>query len=290
MLPLSSGELAPNKMEMLWMPPPALELFGIGRPKAFRIGCGLDVRILVVVEAVLVVDLHAFEILLHDEVDDAGDGVRTVHSRRAAGDHVDPVDQGGRNVVEVGNLRARVTGHQALAVDQNQGAVRTEAAKVGLGRAVGTVGDLRRLGREGRRQIVQQRLDVARAGQLDFGAGHRGQRADAGEVWLRNTRTGDDQLLDRIPARTARGVGLCDRGGAGDRAGGAEALQTFDKPAPADRDDNLWAPRTDAIESEQDVYVRRQSLWLEAQLRPGLTLGLMGAAALAGVGLLRRWR
>ncbi len=67
-----------------------------------------------------------------------------------------------------------------------------------------------------------------------------------------------------------------------------EALQTFDKPAPADRDDNLYEPRTDAIESEQDVYVRRQSLWLEAQLHRGLALGLAGAAVVAGVGLLRR--
>ena len=67
-----------------------------------------------------------------------------------------------------------------------------------------------------------------------------------------------------------------------------EALQTFDKPAPADRDDNLYEPRTDAIESEQDVYVRRQSLWLEAQLHPALTLGLAGAAVAAGLALARR--
>ncbi len=67
-----------------------------------------------------------------------------------------------------------------------------------------------------------------------------------------------------------------------------EALQTFDKPAPADRDDNLWQPRADAIDSRQDVYVRRQSLWLEAQLHPGLALGLAGLAAAGLAGTLRR--
>lgn len=66
-----------------------------------------------------------------------------------------------------------------------------------------------------------------------------------------------------------------------------EALQTFDKPAPADRADNLWEPRASAIDSEQDVYVRKQSLWLEAQMRPKLTTAL-ALAAVAGVALRRR--
>ena len=67
-----------------------------------------------------------------------------------------------------------------------------------------------------------------------------------------------------------------------------EALQTFDTPAPANRDDNLYEPRASAVESEQDVYVRRQSLWLEAQMHPLATLALAGAATLAGVALARR--
>ena len=67
-----------------------------------------------------------------------------------------------------------------------------------------------------------------------------------------------------------------------------EALQTFDKPAPADRDDNLYEPRVSAVESEQDVYVRRQSLWLEAQLHPVAALAAVGVAAVAGVALTRR--
>ncbi len=67
-----------------------------------------------------------------------------------------------------------------------------------------------------------------------------------------------------------------------------EALQTFDTPPPADRADNLREPRVGAVDSTQDVYVRTHSLWLEAQLRPVVALGIAGAAALAGMALLRR--
>lgn len=63
-----------------------------------------------------------------------------------------------------------------------------------------------------------------------------------------------------------------------------EQVQQTDRAPPADANDNLWQPRTDgAIESDQPQYVRRQSLWLEAQLRPGYATALAGAtiAALA---------
>ncbi|QYE34413.1 SDR family NAD(P)-dependent oxidoreductase [Polymorphobacter sp. PAMC 29334] len=66
-----------------------------------------------------------------------------------------------------------------------------------------------------------------------------------------------------------------------------EALQTFDKAPPADRADNLWEPRTDAVDSRQDAYVRTHSVWLEAQLRPWLAVGLTGAAAVAGLAVAR---
>ena len=67
-----------------------------------------------------------------------------------------------------------------------------------------------------------------------------------------------------------------------------EALQTFDKPAPADRVDNLYEGRANAVDSEQDVYVRTHSLWLEAQLHPATTIALAGAATVAGLLALRR--
>lgn len=46
--------------------------------------------------------------------------------------------------------------------------------------------------------------------------------------------------------------------------------------------DNLYSPRRDGqVEGNQDMFVRRQSLFLEAQKRPGVTLALGSGAALA---------
>ena len=67
------------------------------------------------------------------------------------------------------------------------------------------------------------------------------------------------------------------------------ASQQIDQPPAPDVDDNLYEPRADGrIETVQDVYVRRTSLYLEAQLRPlqaagTIGAGLLAAALLAGV-------
>ena len=199
----------------------AADILGDRQAEAGQVLAGVAVALLVVVEAVLVVDLHAFEVLLHDEVDDAGDGVRAVHRRGAAGDHVDPVDQGRGDVVQVGDFRAGVARHQALAIDEDEGASRAEIAQVGGGGAVGAVGRALGLAGEGGGQVVDEGLDVRRAAEPDLGAGDRGQGADAGEVRLRDARAGDDQLLNRGAARAARGVGPRDRRSARHGAGGA---------------------------------------------------------------------
>ena len=70
--------------------------------------------------------------LAQDEVDDAGDGVRTVNRRVAAGDDVDALDQVVRDRVDVGRhgIVEDVGGDVAAAVDQHQGALRAEAAKI----------------------------------------------------------------------------------------------------------------------------------------------------------------
>lgn len=61
-----------------------------------------------------------------------------------------------------------------------------------------------------------------------------------------------------------------------------EQVQQTDQSPPADTTDNLWQPRKDgAIESDQPQYVRRQSLWLEAQLRPVLATFVAGTALAA---------
>src|SRR5205085_10028502 len=77
-------------------------------------------------------DLHAIEIAAKDEVDHAGDGVGTVDGRIAAGDDVDSIDKVRRDRVDVGYRGARqdVGGDVPTAIDQHQGALRAEAAKV----------------------------------------------------------------------------------------------------------------------------------------------------------------
>jgi len=60
-----------------------------------------------------------------------------------------------------------------------------------------------------------------------------------------------------------------------------ETLQTTDQHPPADRVDNLWASRADAIDGAQRTYVRHQSLWLELQMRPWLAATVAGVAAAA---------
>jgi len=47
------------------------------------------------------VGLKPFEVLLHDEVDDARDGIGTVCRRRTAGDDFDALDEAGGNLIEI---------------------------------------------------------------------------------------------------------------------------------------------------------------------------------------------
>ena len=62
----------------------------------------------------------------------------------------------------------RVARDEAAAVDQHQGAVRAEAAKVDRGGAGGAVGEVAALAGEGLRQRVDQILGAGRALQPDF--------------------------------------------------------------------------------------------------------------------------
>jgi NAD(P)-dependent dehydrogenase (short-subunit alcohol dehydrogenase family) len=64
-----------------------------------------------------------------------------------------------------------------------------------------------------------------------------------------------------------------------------EQIQKIDKAPPPEANDNLYVAREDGrVESEQDLYVRRTSLLLEAQMRPVLATALIsGLSALAMV-------
>lgn len=69
---------------------------------------------------------------------------------------------------------------------------------------------------------------------------------------------------------------------------GKPAQQT-DTPPAAGAADNLFEARVDGrIDSNQDLAVRRTSLWLEAQLRPMAAAALVASAGLLAAGALRR--
>ena len=71
---------------------------------------------------------------------------------------------------------------------------------------------------------------------------------------------------------------------------GTRAQQT-DQPPPPEVEDNLYASRSNGrVESEQDTYVRRTSLWLDVQMYPVRAAGAIGAGVLAAalLGLRRR--
>src|SRR6185437_8382613 len=185
--------------------------------------------IVVPVLADLVVDLDAFEVLLQHEVDDAGDGVRSVYGGRAAGEHVDALDQLQRDLVEVrrggGNRGVGVALTQPASIDQHQGALRAQATEVSRlhatcgGEAAGAVAEVLPEGVvEVLRQLVQQLADVGLAAQLDVTRGDDLNRAGAGRIGGRDARARDHDLLYLI--RTLIGSGrlilrVCRRSGDG---------------------------------------------------------------------------
>lgn len=91
-------------------------------------------------DLVAAVQLQAFEFVVDDEVDDARDGVGTVGGRCTAGQDVNALDEGERDVVEV-DTADQFGGDDALAVQQDDVAVRTEAAKVDVACAAVAVVD-----------------------------------------------------------------------------------------------------------------------------------------------------
>ncbi len=131
---------------------------------------------------ILVVDHEAVEIVLHDEVDDARNSVGTVYRRCAARQDLDALDKDGRHLVYVGRERERVAETHAMAVGQNQGAVRAEPTQVERGRtgcAVRLVG--RQLGHN-LGQVVDEILNANNAAILDFACIQCGDRRRTGQV------------------------------------------------------------------------------------------------------------
>ena len=180
--------------------------------------------VVVLVDVVLGVEGDPFEVLLHHEVHNARDGVGAVHGRSAARFDFNAIHHGARDEVQVGAGRTRLTGHQATAVDQHQGARAAEAAEVD-GRAAGcAVRDRRALSRERLRQGVDDVFNAGRALRLDVRRRQHRNRADRGQVGLRDARAGDDHGRHVVGARvsglrrhrgheTSQRERRCDQGG-----------------------------------------------------------------------------
>ena len=146
-------------------------------------------------------DEQALEVRTKVEVGNAGESVRTVNGRGAAGDHVDAVEQERRNGVEIGNLR-RIIENVSAAIDQHEVTLWAEPAQVERGDAAAGIVREGRAAGDDLRKRVDHLLNVDRTRQRElFRLNHR-QRAGRGQVLARDARTGDDNLLVVLTGRT----------------------------------------------------------------------------------------
>ena len=182
------------------------------------------------------VDLEPFEILAQDVVDDAGDGVRAVNRRTAAGDDLDVLDQQAGNDGGVDAEAARGRTDVTATVNEGQGAARTQRAQVGeLEAAVVQVvaGRVRRHQRVRQRrdggQVVDHRGETGLQQLLALDLDQRGGRV--GRV-ATDTRTGDDDFIDlggfRVLARVL-GEGRGREGHDAREDGGSEKVLALQK-------------------------------------------------------------
>ncbi len=159
-------------------------------------------------DTVIGAELGALVVLAHDEVDDAADGVGTVHRGRAVLQHFDSLDHGRRNRVDVRCALGRIL-HHAVPVDQDQGALDAEAAQRNRGGAVTTtIVDLRVGGLAGdRRSLLHQ---IAQRDCTALGDGlaiDREDRVGRLDVDATDARTRDDDRLELLGLLVTGGIG-----------------------------------------------------------------------------------
>ena len=180
------------------------------------------------VDAVLAVELDAFEVLAHDEVHNAGFCIRAVHRGGATRQNFNVIHKGCRNIVQVRKRGGRVARHQARAVDENQGALRAEATKVDCRLTGRGVRHRRGLVRKHRGQIVQKGFDAGRTFEFHFLLADRRDRTRAVEPLLRNTRTRDDDRLRGFVLRVCR-PGNANRRGRTEKKARPKSANTCEK-------------------------------------------------------------
>ena len=148
--------------------------------------------VVVLVETIGRIETDAFEVGVHDEVDNAGHSVGTVGSRCTAGQNFDALDERCRDLVKVGCGKRGVTRLQATAVDQDQRTCSAETTKVDGCSTGCAVRDEGVLTTDNLRQRVQKVFDTDRTGVGDFLGTDHGDRACTFDVRTRDTRTGND--------------------------------------------------------------------------------------------------
>ena len=168
----------------------------ISEPSRVKSVCELAVvAVIVVVNRILSVELEAFEIRIDDEVDNASHSVGTVHRGSTARKHVNTLEHGGRDYVDVSSRRRRVTRDETTAVDENERPLGAETAKVQSGRTRRAVGDVRALTCENLRKRVDEIFDAGRTGLSDFCRRNDCDRACRFKIGLTDTRAGNDDYL-----------------------------------------------------------------------------------------------
>ncbi|MNE10114.1 hypothetical protein D3C80_1028140 [compost metagenome] len=139
-------------------------------------------------------DLCPVIVATGDVVDHAGHRVGAIDGRGAVGDDLDPLDRGKGNEVGIGHLGVAALGHDASAVEKDQGGVVAQSAKVHASGAAARRGQGRPLA-GGLRQAGDQGAGVARRGLDQIFPRH----ADSGGPDRRHApdgRAGDDDILD----------------------------------------------------------------------------------------------
>ena len=158
----------------------------------------LGLAVVAISGAVLDVSFDALEVLLQAEVDHAGDSVGTVGRRGAASDHLDALNEAGRNGVEV-DRAVGVRRRDAPAVHQHQRALGAQTAKLDIGLAgAARVVRRRRHRRNELRHLVQQGFHRHRAGLLQCFRADRHDRSVGFVVVAHDPRTGDDDAFNFV--------------------------------------------------------------------------------------------
>ena len=161
--------------------------------------------------AALIAQLHAFKIILQDEVDRAGHGIGAVDRGRPAGDHVDPFEHVHGNGLGIDGAGQRER-RQALAVDQNQAAIGPEATQVDRCGARGAIVDVLAIAGDGRWKVAEYPLDIRLLLELQLDFADRCHRAAGDHVGRLDTRAGDH---DNIIAGVRLVLRQCRRAGGG---------------------------------------------------------------------------